>query len=351
MTGTTPESVTLDTSVMCRPVERRFVMATWELLGARVPVLPNVASELHGVMYRNEFLHWQRSLASQERREETKEYPTGAKDRIATAAAEGARQWVEQELQTELEPAEGAHIPSALRPVRMSTLQREQANGIAAAIPNRCFAGPSKDNHFGDRVIIAQAIVMGFSILASRNRASIRRNQVNEWAKESMGLNADLVREAEDAVHEVQGRILSPSDKASLAAVLLACRGTPHPRSGRPPSSTSSSASCGSPALPAAARARKSCGGSRTASPWPPKSRSGSTIPPPGKRNSDGLTWYAERLVMRDGLHPPDRHVTWDRRLHQAAARGNRAFLPNTRDAQRTRLAFPPQASTLTEAM
>ena len=221
MTGTTPESVTFDTSVMCRPVERRFVMATWELLGARVPVLPNVASELHGVMYRNEFLHWQRSLASQERREETAEYPPGAKDRIATAAAEGARQWVERELQTE--PAEGAHAPSALHAVRMSALQREQANGIAAAIPNRCFAGPSKDNHFGDRVIIAQAITMGFSILASRNRASIRRNQVNEWAKDSMGLNADLVREAEDAVHEVQGRILSPSDKASLAAVLLAC--------------------------------------------------------------------------------------------------------------------------------
>ena len=93
-----------------------------------------------------------------------------------------------------------------------------------------------------------------------------------------------------------------------------ACRGAPRPQSEPPPSSTSSSVSCGSPTLPAVGRARSSCGGSRTASPWPPKSRSGSTPRPPGKRSIGAWTWCAKRLVMQGGLHPPGRHVTKDRR-------------------------------------
>ena len=222
MTYPIPESITFDTCILSRPVERRFVMATWELLGTSVSVLPHVTNELHGVLFDNEFLHWHSSLASQERREHAR-YAPGKKDRIATAAAQGARQWVERELQAEHHATDGPPPPRALRTVPMSALQRERANGIAAAIPGSCFRGASKDGHFGDRTIIAQAIVMDFSILATRNRGSIRRHQVNEWAKASMGLNDQLALGAEDAVQQVQERILSPSDKASLAAVLLAC--------------------------------------------------------------------------------------------------------------------------------
>ena len=40
-----PEQIALDTSVLCRPYDRRFVMAAWQLLGAKVAILPRVAQQ------------------------------------------------------------------------------------------------------------------------------------------------------------------------------------------------------------------------------------------------------------------------------------------------------------------
>ena len=42
--------------------------------------------------------------------------------------------------------------------------------------------------------------VMGFQVIASKNRNSIRREQTNHWVRQSMGINGDLVREADDVV-------------------------------------------------------------------------------------------------------------------------------------------------------
>ena len=63
-----PEQIALDTSVLCRPYDRRFVMAAWQLLGAKVAILPRVARELHGTMADNERHHWRCVMDGEEER-------------------------------------------------------------------------------------------------------------------------------------------------------------------------------------------------------------------------------------------------------------------------------------------
>lgn len=215
-----PEQIALDTSVLCRPYDRRFVMAAWQLLGAKVAVLPRVARELHGTMADSERQHWRRVMDGEEERGR-EPYTTLERYRIARAAADGVRQWVEAELDAQLEDGPFS-LDSALRVVRMGEADRADADDLAMRLPDHCFQGHSKDGHAGDRRIIGEAAVMNFRILASRNRTSIRRERTNAWLREKAGLNADLVCEADDVLTRVHHARHADPDAAALDAVLHA---------------------------------------------------------------------------------------------------------------------------------
>ncbi len=193
-----PEHITFDTSVLCRPFDRRFVMAAWELLGARVPVLPRVTNELYGVMSLNESEHWETVLEKQSERTGVA-YSTDTVLRINEAVIAATRHWVSSELD---EQEHEDPQTSGLRRVSLSGLDLVRVTRIAREIPAKCFHGPSRNGHLGDRFVIAEALVSGHQILASKNRSSIKRVITNTWLQEVHGLNTPLVQEADDVMQE-----------------------------------------------------------------------------------------------------------------------------------------------------
>ena len=71
--------------------------------------------------------------------------------------------------------------------------------------------------------MMAQSAVLGFSVLTSHNRHSILRPEINKWMREEIGLNHDLLQEADDVMYEVYQELkLDPSVEQSKA-VLLPC--------------------------------------------------------------------------------------------------------------------------------
>ena len=208
--------VVLDTSLLASPTARRFFMASWELQGLTVPVLPRVVRELHGVMADSEESHWNRVLAGDANRGIRHDAPTT--NRILASVREAVRQWVRDTLDAQQEGDETC----ALRVVRMQDEKMIKAREIAETIPAGCFKGPSQNFHYGDREIIGQAAVEGYRVLALNNRSSIRRASANRWLREHAGVNDDLLRDPDDAVYQLHANQGVP-DTDMLKVVLHAC--------------------------------------------------------------------------------------------------------------------------------
>ncbi len=215
-----PKTAAFDTSVLCRPFDRRFIMSTWQGLGCKVAVLPRVAQELYGTMADNEADHWHSVLNGEEKRSGIKYSPVTRYD-IVDAASKGVQKWIGDEI--DAQQRDGFERQSALELVSMSREEKAEASRLAALIPSYCFRGYSANGHAGDRQVIAEAVVMKFHVLASKNRNSIRRVQTNSWLRQSAGVNVDLVEEADDVV---SGLLLTQGPKLgapALDAVLHAC--------------------------------------------------------------------------------------------------------------------------------
>lgn len=219
--------VALDTSLLAPPTSRRFFMAAWELQGLRVPVLPRVRRELHGVLGDSEQEHWIRVLDGQ--RSRGVNHSPATTNRILDAVEEAARQWVRDTLDVQQAQPHAAPASCALQVVQLDDAELLRARRIGAAIPNLCFRGPSRNNHFGDRQIIGQAAVKGYRVLALNNRNSIRRAATNHWLRDELGVNEDLLWESDEAVYELHSDGTPSPDADLLKAVLYACL-PEHPR-------------------------------------------------------------------------------------------------------------------------
>lgn len=215
------QSVVLDTSLLCRPADRRFVMAAWERLGQTVPVLPRVVAELYGVMAEDERKHWTRVLEGEERRGQAA-YSVEDRYLIGEAVMAGIHEWIRKELDVQVATGQ-SRDNSALRVVLMDTPRAAQAAEIADRIPAYCFRGHGgAEGHRGDRSIIGQAVVMGYTVLASQNFSSIRAHRLNDWVKEEHGLRTDLIQDPDKVVLELHKAVAQDPDAEALKAVLLA---------------------------------------------------------------------------------------------------------------------------------
>ena len=224
------ERVAWDSSGLFSPFDRRFIMATCELLGGRAVVLPQVAREMHGILADNEEDHWIKVLGWEERRGQ-RSYAPDEKDRICAAAGFGIKDWVRDEIDAQAKPKARNAPDSALALHALTPSESGRARDIAQAIPDYCFRGQSKDGHWGDRQIIGQAVVAGYHVLASKNRRSVKRPRINVWCRETHGVNEDLMQEADDVMQDAvsgMGRrraaddAVGPGDEVFLKAVLLA---------------------------------------------------------------------------------------------------------------------------------
>ena len=215
------QQVTFDSSVVVAPSDRRFVMCCSERLGSKVPIVPAVAREMYGQLPSTETSHWARVLDGEENRGKN-HYAPSSRAGIYEAVAEATRKWIQRELDAQIEDASQS-LENGLSVVKMSAEQIVQAQRLSTDIPDNCFRILEPSRQLGDRNVMAQAAVLGFSVLASHNRHSIMRPEINRWMREEVGLNHDLVQEADDVMYELYIELgLNPAIE-QLKAVLLAC--------------------------------------------------------------------------------------------------------------------------------
>ena len=191
-------SVTIDSSLIYPTTSRRFLMALWEMEGLKVELLPRTVKEMYGFVQDSERGYWRRALKKEGRRT-GRMWPPETVEAVAEATAHAAGRWVNAELGYAGTPGRN---DSMLRAVTLTPEQRAQAGMIAEAIPRECFKGPSKDGHRGDREIVAEGVTSGFKILASDNRSSIRRVQMNGWLIDKRLASGEFVLRGDDALEQ-----------------------------------------------------------------------------------------------------------------------------------------------------
>ena len=83
-----------------------------------------------------------------------------------------------------------------------ATRPREEAEAarIARAIPRTCFRQQNHDQQRNDRDIIAEAAILGFTVLATENLASIRHHETNAWLQEEGLSNRPLLVRVDEAL-------------------------------------------------------------------------------------------------------------------------------------------------------
>ncbi len=196
-------------------------MCCFERLGFKVLVVPAVAGEMYGQLPTAETSHWARVLDGEENRGKHN-YAPSSRAEIYEAVAEATRRWIHREFDAQIEDASQS-LEYGLSVIKMSAEQIVQAQRLSTDIPDNCFRILEPSRQLGDRNVMAQAAVLGFSVLASHNRHSIMRPEINRWMREEVGLNHDLVQEADDVMYELYMELgLNPAIE-KLKAVLLAC--------------------------------------------------------------------------------------------------------------------------------
>ncbi len=137
-----------------------------------------------------------------------------AKERCVRAAGRAARQWLEDEL---------ARPDSAYRAAALTLEQAWRARSIAAGLPGRAARPRSPAAAARDALLIGEAAVAEAVLVAERRRGGIDPDEVNAWAKASLGLAAPLMRPPDQAGREALQRA-APSERRRRRAVSDAMR-------------------------------------------------------------------------------------------------------------------------------
>ncbi|MCY4600816.1 MAG: hypothetical protein OXF27_12965 [Acidobacteria bacterium] len=181
-------------------------MSLWELAGGTLTVTPTVATELSGNVRGSEIRRWRRALAPARGR--NSRYDQATYNRILDAVGDAAVAWVRAELAT----------PGGITAAPRDPEREAEAARIARAIPAACFRQDYRDRQRNDRDIIAEAAILGFTVLATENLASIRHDETNAWLQEEGLSTRPLLVRVDDAL-----AALAPDQRpqeTALAAVL-----------------------------------------------------------------------------------------------------------------------------------
>ena len=163
---------TADTELLGDPTCRRFLMCLWHRAGATLTVTPTVADELVGNVRQSERRHWERTLRY-DAEHGNRTYDDATYHAIIDAARSAAGAWIEAEL-----TGRGAGgLLGAQANMRTSAAAQE----LAARIPLECFRRPERQSQYADRLIIAEAVVLGYTLLASENLGTIKHERTNAW--------------------------------------------------------------------------------------------------------------------------------------------------------------------------
>ena len=187
------------------------MMSLWELSGHTLTITPTVAKELPRVVGRAERERWQKTIHREHDRSDHA-CPHHVTADILSDTDSTASRWISREIQS---PATGiAQAPE-------TTDLNNQSMDIALTLPANCFNPSHSDSQFNDRIIISQAIVLGFTLLASENLYSIFHDRLNDWLLQNGYTSTPLIVRAENILPAFSGNEYPP--ETALSACLGAC--------------------------------------------------------------------------------------------------------------------------------
>ena len=200
---------TADTELLGDPTCRRFLMCLWNRAGATLTVTPTVADELVGNVRQSERRHWERTLRY-DAEHGNRRYDNATYHAIIDAVRSAAGAWIEDEL--------GGRGAGGLVAAQADMDASMRSQELAARIPRECFRRPEGQSQYADRLIIAEAVVLGYTLLASENLGTIKHERTNAWLRSKGQATADLIVTIANAA-----RALDPATSAediALDAVL-----------------------------------------------------------------------------------------------------------------------------------
>ena len=175
---------TADTELLGDPTCRCFLMCLWHRAGATLTVTPTVADELVGNVRQSERRHWERTLRY-DAEHGNRKYDDTTYHAIIDAARSAAGAWIETEL--------AGRGTGGLVAAQADMHASERAQRLAAAIPRECFRRPEGQSQYADRLIIAEAVVLGYTLLASENLGTIKHELTNGWLMSQGQTDTELI--------------------------------------------------------------------------------------------------------------------------------------------------------------
>ena len=195
--------ITADTQLLGDATSRRFLSGLWELEGCALPVMPTVALELPGNVRGAENRRWQRTIRRDLARTNVR-YKPGTYNAILRATREAAEAWTKEELER----------PDGVVAVQGSVETDAAAAALARALPAICFRSTNEENERNDRAIVAEAVVHGFTLLASENLRSIAHEQLNDWLQDQGKTRRPLIVQIHEALTAYRR---DPAERARMA--------------------------------------------------------------------------------------------------------------------------------------
>ena len=202
---------TADTELLGDPTCRRFLMCVWAQAGSRLTVTPTVADELVGNVRQSERRHWEHVLEFDEANSNWR-YEDETYSGIIEAAIQAAGEWIVEEPRRE--PPGGLSLTFATKD------EQRKARMLAARIPRECFRRPDRRNQAADRRIVAEATVLGYTLLASENLSTLKEKRINAWLREEGYVDEPLVMPIDDALERLSRQ--RSREETALDAVLAA---------------------------------------------------------------------------------------------------------------------------------
>lgn len=203
-----PNRITTDTQLLAYSTSRRFLMALWELAGATLTITPTVAEELADTVRHAETRRWQK-IINRDYSLRNYRYSEAVFRNILKQTSRAASDWIQEELETP-----GTAIANAPAPSEAVL----EADKLSERFPAHCFLRTHGDNHLNDRLIVAQAVTLGYQLIATGNIDSIDHYSTNAWLQENGYTKSPLIVQLADTLPELCNR-QNPGD-ACLAAAL-----------------------------------------------------------------------------------------------------------------------------------
>lgn len=188
------DGVVHDATELSDPPQRRFMMSMLDDGERRVEVLPSVCDALRRTVRSSERRRW--GHVARRAGWEVHEVRYVA---LANLVMDEASAWLEACFD---DP------DSMLRPIAMTTGDRQRAAALVDALPDKYFPSKNRENADGDKQMVIECCLLGKRLLISEDTDTIEQRPLNAWLVDNgFTKNDELVMVRRDALVDIERRM------------------------------------------------------------------------------------------------------------------------------------------------